>query len=297
MKKILLTGKNGQLGWELQRTLTILGKVWAYDRLELDLQNENALRAAIRKIKPDLIVNAAAYTAVDNAELEQEAAHAINAIAPMVMAEEAAKCSAVLVHYSTDYVFDGNTKRPYIETDPVYPLSVYGKTKLEGELAIRTLCEKHLILRTSWVYGMRGKNFLLTMQRLGREKKFLKIVGDQFGAPTWSCLIASMTAQMMNRIWNTKEDLELYGTYHMTSAGQTSWYEFAKEIFHIQQAIGLNIPELREITTLEYLLPASRPRYSVLSNDKLAKVFQLKMPNWKDCLHLCVDYSKQESHV
>lgn len=288
MKKILLTGKNGQVGWELQRTLALLGKVWAYDRQELDLQNGQALRDCIREIKPDLIVNAAAYTAVDKAETDQEAAYTINALAPKIMAEEAKNCGALFIHYSTDYVFDGRSKRPYQENDAVCPLSVYGTTKLEGELAIQANYEKHLILRTSWVYGTRGKNFLLTMQRLGKEKELLKIVGDQIGAPTWSRLIASMTAQMVHRVWHSKEDEDFYGTYHMTSTGQTSWYEFAKEIFSIHQKAGERVPKLQEIMTSEYPLPATRPSYSVLSNDKLAKVFRLMMPNWKDCLHLCL---------
>lgn len=288
MKKILLTGKNGQVGWELERTLAILGKVSAYDRKELDLHDSKALRDAIRGIKPDLIVNAAAYTAVDKAESDSEAAHAINAIAPMIMAEEATKCGALLVHYSTDYVFDGRAEKPYIETDLVNPLSVYGKTKLEGELAVQGMCEKHLILRTSWVYGTRGKNFLLTMQRLGREKEVLKVVGDQIGSPTWSRMIASMTAQMVHQI-SMREEFSSYGIYHLTSAGQTTWYGFAKEIFNIQQASGGIVPKLYEITTAEYPLPATRPSYSVLSNEKVAKNFQLWIPDWKDCLHLCLN--------
>lgn len=290
MKRILLTGKNGQVGWELQRSLATLGKIWAYDRQELDLLDRDALRHAIRDIKPDLIVNAAAYTAVDKAEVEQEAAYAINAVAPAIMAEEAKKCGALFVHYSTDYVFDGTAQRPYGETDPVSPLSVYGKTKLEGELAIQAISGKHLILRTSWVYGDRGKNFLLTMLRLGREKELLKIVGDQVGAPTWSRLIASMTAQMSASALNWRGNDEIWGTYHLTSAGQTSWYGFAEEIFKIHQAEGITVPKLQEITTLDYPLPATRPSYSVLSNDKLAGVFRLRMPNWKEALHLCLDH-------
>lgn len=293
MKRILLTGKNGQVGWELQRSLAPFGRIWAYDRQELDLQDSDALRRVIQEIKPDLIVNAAAYTAVDKAETDQGAAHAINAVAPMIMAEEAKKCGALLVHYSTDYVFDGTGKRPYIENDPVNPLSVYGKTKLEGESAIRSIHDKHLILRTSWVYATRGKNFLLTMQRLGKEKELLKIVSDQIGAPTWSRLIASMTAQMINSSWHS----QLWGTYHLTSAGQTSWHGFAKEIFNVLYAAGAAVPILQEITTSEYPLPASRPGYSVLSNDKLEKAFHLKMPDWKDCLHLCLDHSQPGSHA
>jgi dTDP-4-dehydrorhamnose reductase len=289
MKRILLTGKDGQVGWELQRTLATLGSVWAFNRQELDLQDHEALRNAIREIKPDLIVNAAAYTAVDKAETEQEAAYAINAIAPAVMAEEAKKCGAIFVHYSTDYVFDGAATSPYVENDPTSPLSIYGKTKLEGELAVQALSGKYLILRTSWVYGTRGKNFLLTMLRLGKEKESLKIVGDQLGAPTWSRLIASMTAQMTGIAWNCQDRRDIWGTYHLTSAGQTSWYGFADEIFNIHHASGISIPKLHEITASEYPLPAIRPSYSVLSNDKLARVFGLKMPDWKEGLHLCLD--------
>ncbi|HEV8052129.1 MAG TPA: dTDP-4-dehydrorhamnose reductase [Parachlamydiaceae bacterium] len=294
MKRILITGKDGQVGWELQRTLAPLGKVWAYGRQELDLQDPNALCKAIREIKPDLIVNAAAYTAVDKAEVDQEAAHAVNAIAPGLMAEEAKKCGAVLIHYSTDYVFDGSATKPYLETDLTCPLNIYGKTKLEGELAVQAVSGKHIILRTSWVYGGRGKNFLQTMLRLGKEKKILKVVADQTGAPTWSRLIAGTTSHIASHVWLHDKD-DLWGTYHLTSAGQTSWYGFADEIFGLTKRFilnaseGMSVPQLEQMTAAEYPLPATRPQYSVLSNEKLSKTFLLRMPDWKVGLQLCLE--------
>lgn len=291
MKKILITGKDGQVGWELQRVLAPFGKVWAFSRQELDLQCPDMISKKIREIKPDLIVNAAAYTAVDKAETDHDCAHAINAVAPAILAEESKRCGAIFVHYSTDYVFDGSSAVPYRESDVTGPLNVYGKTKLEGELAVQALSGKHLILRTSWVYGTRGKNFLLTMLRLGKEREFLKIVGDQYGAPTWSRLIAEMTGQMLNRVGY---DDDLWGTYHLTSAGQTSWFGFAEEIFNIYKNSsntneGLLVPKLQQIPSSEYPTPAIRPQNSVLSNEKLMNRFQLVMPHWKEGLHLCMD--------
>jgi dTDP-4-dehydrorhamnose reductase len=296
MKRILLTGKDGQVGWELQRTLAPLGKVWSYDRKGLDLSNADALVTVIRELKPDLIVNAAAYTAVDKAEKDQDSAYAINGIAPGIMAEEAKRCDAVLIHYSTDYVFNGISKKPYLENDAVSPLNVYGKSKLQGEQAIQTVSGKHLILRTSWVYGMRGKNFLLTILRLGKEKEFLKIVGDQFGAPTWSRLIAGTTAQMAFHALNLSKDNQ-WGIYHLTASGQTSWFNFAEEIFKAYCKFHTNgheivTPKLQAISTFEYPLPAVRPQFSVLSNEKLLKNFQLKMPDWNESLYLCMDNLK-----
>lgn len=291
MKKILITGKDGQVGWELQRSLATAGKVWAYDRKSLDLQQPDEIVKVIREIKPDLIFNAAAYTAVDKAEADFDAACAINSKAPGILAEEAKKIGATIVHYSTDYVFDGSSRKPYVEKDLTSPLNAYGKTKLEGELAIKAVGGKHLILRTSWVYGTRGKNFLLTMLRLGKEKELLKIVSDQVGAPTWSRLIANMTSNMIHKASALQDQKDVWGTYHLTSSGQTTWFDFAAEIFNIHKATveGFSIPKLQPIATSEYPLPASRPQYSVLSNEKLIHTFQLKMPDWKDGLHLCMD--------
>lgn len=295
MKRILITGKEGQIGWELQRTLAALGKIWAYNRQELDLENPDAICKTIREVKPHLIVNAAAYTAVDQAEVEQEKAHRINSIAPAILASEAKTCGAIFIHYSTDYVFDGTSNKPYQEDDFTKPLNIYGKTKLQGELAVKAALAKHLILRTSWVYGTRGKNFLLTMLRLGKEKELLKIVGDQLGSPSWSRLIAEITAQMASKAFSIQEHKDIWGTYHLTSAGQTSWFGFAEEIFRIQKESLTNqkkeglIPKLQEITTSEYLVPAKRPKYSVLSNEKISNTFQLHMPDWKKALRLCME--------
>lgn len=294
MRKILITGKDGQVGWELQRTLAPLGKILAYDRSGLDLQNADAICQVIRRHKPDLIVNAAAYTAVDKAETDQKAAQAINAVAPGIMAEEAKKYGAILIHYSTDYVFDGFSEKPYREEDPVNPLNIYGKTKLEGELAIRALSGKHFILRTSWVYGTRGKNFLLTMLRLGKERDLLKIVDDQWGAPTWSRLIAGATAHMLGQVMNLHSQQKIWGTYHLTSAGKVSWYGFAEEIFNIYKQLNshqetLSVPKLEQVATSEYPLLAKRPMFSVLSNQKLVDTFKFMIPDWKEGLHLCMD--------
>ena len=279
MKKILLTGRDGQVGWELQKALAPLGKIFAYDRNGLDLQNADQIRSVIRDVRPHVIVNAAAYTAVDKAETDTETAHEVNAKAPGIMAEEAKALNALLVHYSTDYVFDGMAIAPYSENAPTSPWNVYGKTKLDGERAIQSLNPLHLILRTSWVYGMRGKNFLLTMLRLGKEKDLLRIVGDQLGAPTWSRLIAETTASMLN-----KQEID-FGVYHLTSAGQTSWCGFAEAIF---KHYGGKIPQLQEITTADYPTPAQRPKYSVLSNAKLLKNFQLALPDWEEALKMCL---------
>lgn len=297
MKKILLIGKNGQIGWELQRTLSPLGKVLSYDRQTLDLNDPQAISHLIRELTPDLIVNAAAYTAVDQAENDQAMANAINAMAPGVMAEEAKKCGALFVHYSTDYVFNGANTTPYLEDDTPNPLNWYGKTKWEGERAIREVSGRHVILRTSWVYGTRGKNFLLTMLRLGKERELLKIVSDQIGAPTWSRSIAEATALMINRIFGLCHpavehvDEAIWGIYHMTSEGNTSWFGFADEIFRLSKLAkkDTNTPKLLPIETKEYPTPAKRPHYSVLSNQKLKNQFQLAIPHWKEQLRLCME--------
>jgi dTDP-4-dehydrorhamnose reductase len=283
VKKILLTGKNGQVGWELQRTLAPLGEVVAVDRQTLDLADPDSIRAVIREIKPHLIVNPAAYTAVDKAESEPELAQAVNGIAPGVMAEEAKRLGAALIHYSTDYVFDGAKDGAYVEEDRTNPLNVYGKTKLAGEEAVRASGAAHLILRTSWVYGARGKNFLLTMLRLAKEREELKIVDDQIGAPTWSRLIAETTAQILaQRIGQWPE---LTGLYHFTAGGKTSWHGFASTIVELGGLSAKLIP----IPSTEYPLPAPRPKNSLLSNEKLAATFGLVMPEWEESLRLCMD--------
>jgi len=284
--KILLTGKNGQVGWELQRTLAPLGKIIAVDRQTLDLSNPDSIRAVIREVKPSLIVNPAAYTAVDKAESEPELAMAINGTAPGIMAEEAKLLGAAMVHYSTDYVFDGSNATPYTEEDAPNPINVYGKTKLAGEDAIRASGVPHLILRTSWVYGMRGKNFLLTIQRLAKERDELKIVADQIGAPTWSRMVAEASAQILAQRGADLGDIS--GLYHLTAAGQTSWHGFTQAIIEHSRSGEQALPRLVPISTAEYPLPAPRPLFSLLSNNKLFKTFGIELPSWADSLALCV---------
>ena len=294
MKKILLTGKNGQVGWELRRTLAPLGQVMALDVAGLDLTNPDAIRQTVRSIKPDIIVNPAAYTAVDRAESEPELAMAINGVAPGIFAEEAKKLDALLVHYSTDYIFDGRKDSPYVETDDPNPLSVYGKTKLAGEQAIRASGANHLIFRTSWIYGARGKNFLLTMLRLAQQRSELRIVDDQIGAPTWSRSLAETSALVLAQLCTPgagKEAIERdAGTYHLTSSGSVSWYGFAAEILHLAKVQPM--PRLLPITTPEYPTPAVRPMNSVLLNDKLTSTFGLAAGDWNSNLRLCM----QEGH-
>ncbi|MFA6014547.1 MAG: dTDP-4-dehydrorhamnose reductase [Gallionellaceae bacterium] len=296
MKKILLTGKNGQVGWELQRTLASLGQVIALDMADLDLADAEAIRRKVREIQPDIIVNPAAHTAVDKAESEADLVMAINGIAPGVFAEEAKKLNVLLVHYSTDYIFDGSKAGSYVEDDAPNPLGAYGKTKLAGEEAIRAVGGKHLILRTSWVYGARGKNFLLTMCRLAKERSELRIVDDQIGAPTWCRSLGEITAQILAQLYapNAAKDAveKATGTYHLTSSGSVSWHGFAAEIIRLAD---LPIPpRLIGIPSSEYPTPAARPMNSVLSNDKLLKTFGLNAGSWQNNLQLCMQEKNGE---
>lgn len=281
--RIMLTGKNGQVGWELQHALATLGEVVALGREQLDLANPDQIRKRVRDIKPDLIVNAAAYTAVDKAEEEAELALAVNGIAPGILAEEAKKLNALIVHFSTDYVFDGSKTTPYTEEDVPNPINVYGRTKSFGEQAIQAVGTPCLILRTSWVYGMRGKNFLLTILRLSRERSELKIVDDQIGAPTWSRTIAEATAGILST-----GHLSLSvntAIYHLTASGNTSWYKFAKAILALDPSPTEQVCQhLVPIPTSEYPTPARRPAYSVLSNAKLEAAFGVKLPDWEEGL-------------
>jgi dTDP-4-dehydrorhamnose reductase len=287
IRKILLTGKNGQVGWELQRTLATLGNVIALDRQGLDMANPDSIRRALREHQPQIIVNAAAYTAVDKAEQEPDLAMAINGTAPGILAEEAKRLGAALVHYSTDYVFDGNKNAPYVEEDAPHPLNVYGKTKWAGEQAIQAAGVPHLIFRTSWVYGARGKNFLLTILRLAKERDELRVVDDQFGAPTWSRMIAEATAQILAQ--QATSIAEVSGIYHMTSSGQTSWYGFAQRIIeNVSRAAPGTAPKVTPIPGSEYPTPAKRPGNSTMSNDKLNRCFGLVMPSWEAALALCM---------
>lgn len=285
MKTILLTGKEGQIGWELQRTLALLGKIVACSRKELDLCDIRQLREAIRSCKPDIIVNAAAYTAVDKAEQEQELAYNINALAPGVMAEEAKKLNALLVHYSTDYVFDGKNRYPYVENSETQPLNVYGRTKLEGEKAIETVDGKYMIIRTAWVYGGRRKNFLNTILVLAKQGKPLDVVSDQLGSPTWCRLVAEATAQILA---GSREIP--WGIYHMTCGGEASRYEFAEAI--VSHLSHHPKPLLNSILAKDLPSLAKRPAYSVLNSQKLYDIFGIRLPHWKHALDLCLSEIK-----
>jgi dTDP-4-dehydrorhamnose reductase len=270
--RILLTGRNGQVGWELQKTLASLGEIAAFGRAELDLRDTARLRDAVREANPDVIVNAAAYTAVDKAESERDAAFAVNAAAPGVLAEEAKMSGALLVHYSTDYVFDGAKAAPYVEDDAPNPINVYGASKLAGERAITASGCRHLILRTSWVYGPRGSNFARTMLRLARERPELTVVDDQVGAPTSSLAIARATAQVLRP--------GAHGTYHLSAAGQTTWFGFARAIL-ARAGIATSI---RPIRTEDYPTPARRPRNSRLDCSRLRQDFGLSLAPWEEQL-------------
>lgn len=280
LPRILLTGKNGQVGFELERTLSPLGCVIAVDVEECDLTDDTAIRKLVAETKPDIIVNPAAYTAVDKAESDRDIAFAINATAPGILAREATDRHALMVHFSTDYVFDGTGTAPYTESDPTNPISVYGATKLAGERAVQQSGAHHLIFRLSWVYGTRGRNFLLTMQRLAREREELSVVNDQIGAPTWCRTIAESVAIVLAR--HTKRPLAERSVFHMSAGGQTSWYEFAKMIFELShEKDSFCLKKTNPIPTSAYPTPAARPIYSVLSNQLLRDTFGICLPNWQ----------------
>lgn len=282
--KILLTGAGGQVGYELERSLQALGQVTAVGRAHMDLSDLDQVRDVIRSVKPGLIVNAAAYTAVDKAESEPVLARRINAEAPEVMALEARKLGAAMVHYSTDYVFDGSKAGAYVETDAPNPVNVYGQTKLEGEQAVAAAGIDHLVLRTSWVFGMRGKNFLLTMLRLAKERDELRVVCDQHGAPTWSRTVADTTAVLLARAQEGGDAWwkQHSGIYHLTSGGQTSWWGFTEAIIESQDLACTVAP----ITSADYPLPARRPENSVMDCTRLQAMCTL--PHWRDALALCL---------
>ncbi|OUL31377.1 dTDP-4-dehydrorhamnose reductase [Nostoc sp. 106C] len=295
MTKILLTGVTGQVGWELQRTLMTLGEVIPTGRevlspnLRMDLSQPDTIRHVIREVQPDLIINAAAYTAVDRAESEPELAMAVNGTAPGVIAKEAKLIGAGIIHYSTDYVFNGTQATPYTEQDQPDPQNIYGKTKLAGEIAIQAVDVPHLILRTSWVYGLRGKNFLLTMLKLAHEREELKVVNDQVGSPTWSRMIAESTAQILSQgIHEINSFLSSNGgIYHLTATGQTSWYGFAKAIFELDpNSSQQKLKKLLGIPSEQYPTPVKRPAYSSLNTHKVSSIFGLTLPSWKRNLEL-----------
>jgi dTDP-4-dehydrorhamnose reductase len=285
--RALIVGHLGQVGVELQRSFAGLGEIICHDRDTVDIASANQLRAMVRNAAPDVILNAAAYTAVDRAESEQETAMAVNAVAPGILAEEALRTGALLVHYSTDYVFNGSKITSWTETDRPEPLNFYGTSKLAGEEAIQRVGGRYLIFRTSWVYGPHGNNFLLTMLRLARERESLDIVDDQFGAPTTSIELANATRAIVDGIvegrFGTADHWS--GLYHMTCGGRVSWCGFAQGIFARADALlGGRIPAVRPIASSEYPTPAKRPRNSVLSNEKLSNCFGLRLPSWEKAL-------------
>src|SRR6266513_1460218 len=302
---ILLTGKNGQIGAELLRFLPQLGEVVALDRDQLDLSKPDEISRTIREIRPNFIVNAAAYTSVDQAETDETTARAINGDAPGLMAEEAKKIGAAIVHYSTDDVFDVSKKTPYEETDSPNPINVYGKTKFAGEEAIRSSGVIHLIFRTTWVYATRGRNFLLTILRLATEREELRIVSDQVGAPTCASVVAAATSEILTEMFERKADgfsfPEVSGTYHMSAAGQTTWYDFARTILEKAGDTSQHLPWLvaatcerpliacrvNPISTEEFRSSTPRPAYSVLSNSRLVQTFGVALPDWRTQLQRC----------
>lgn len=289
--KTLLFGKNGQVGWELNRSLLPLGELIVLGRDVADFSKPESLRCLIRDISPDLIVNSVAYTAVDKAEGEEDLATVINATAPGVIAEESRKIGALLVHYSTDYVFDGTKKTPYTESDKPNPINVYGKTKLAGEELIKFSGCDYLILRTSWVYASRGNNFMLTMLRLAREREELNIVSDQVGSPTPARLIAEVTLICVRQAMQQRHRKEFVSKiYHLTTVGGTSWYDFAVEIIHIANEklhVVTNVKKINPIQAIEYPTPATRPSNSRLDTENLERDFYVELPSWKDSLNLC----------
>ncbi len=285
MTTILLTGRTGQTGHELQRALAPLGQVIATGRGELDLADPDSIRAAIRQAAPSIIVNAGGFTSVDDVERQPELAMRVNAVAPGVIAEEARRLGGMLVHYSTSYVFDGNCPRPYTEDDPPNPVNAYGRSKLAGEQAIAAAGCDHLILRTSWIYSMRGINFLTTFLKLAREKKELPVVDDQIGSPTWARAIAEATAELLRR----RELIARHGgVYHLTAGGHVSRYEFAGAIIEIMKEVS-RFPDgwasVKPIATASFPLPAQRPRNSVLSKDKIERTYGIALPHWRNQLY------------
>jgi dTDP-4-dehydrorhamnose reductase len=285
--RILILGSTGQIGRELQRSLAGAGEVVSRDRKTVDFTAQEQVRNVVRSVAPDVIVNAAAYTAVDRAETEPDIAMAVNGKAPEVLAEEAARLGALLVHYSTDYVFDGSKAGAWVETDATNPLNTYGVSKLAGEEAIRRIGGKSLILRTSWVYGPHGSNFMLTMLRLGRERDQLKVVDDQIGAPTTSIELARATRTLVDGVLEGRFGpvSTWAGTYHLTCGGSVSWCGFARAIFaRAKTALGGKQPVVRPIPTSEYPTPAKRPLNSLLSNHKINTLLGVRLAAWEDAL-------------
>ncbi|MNI12557.1 dTDP-4-dehydrorhamnose reductase [compost metagenome] len=284
--KVLINGRNGQVSHELQRRLGAVGELIVLGRDQLDLAQPDQIRRQVQNVRPDLIINAAAHTAVDLAESEPQAAFAINAIAPGILAEEALALDIPLIHYSTDYVFDGLKAAPYNEDDTPNPLGVYGKSKLAGEQAIKDVQGRHLILRTSWVYSTHGRNFLLTMQRLLQEKPELRVVADQIGAPTWAGTIANSTLALIER-WRANE-VANWGTYHLSAQGETSWFGFAQAIGEALRQQGKPCAALLPIPSSDYPTPAARPLNSRLDCSRLQRDWGVSQPDWQTALRECL---------
>lgn len=284
--RVLITGRHGQVSRELQRALGSEAELLVLGHEQLDLADGEAVRRQVRELRPDLLINAAAHTAVDQAESEPELAYAINATAPGILAEEASALRVPLIHYSTDYVFDGRKATPYCEDDATGPLGVYGSSKLAGEQAIRACGGQHLILRTSWVYSLHGRNFLLTMQRLLQEREELRVVADQVGAPTWAGTIARTTVELIRR-WRDGQP-GAWGTYHLTGLGETSWFGFAEAIAAHLQAQGRTCARLTPIASSEYPTPAQRPANSRLDCSRLQHEWGVELPDWREALSECL---------
>jgi dTDP-4-dehydrorhamnose reductase len=282
--KILLTGKNGQVGFALHKKLSTLGDIIATDRETLDLLNPNAVEAFIDQIKPDMIIHPAAYTAVDQAESEPDLAYKTNVVATQILTKKAKQLNIPLIYFSTDYVFDGLKKEPYLEDDPIHPLSVYGKTKAEGEGAVRQH-PKHIILRTSWVYSSHGNNFLKTVLRLASKRDQLSMVNDQWGHPTSASTLSDVTLKIVDSLFNDR-NFKDYGTYHVANDGETNWYDYALFIVREAKALGFPIKvgphSIKPMSTSDYPTPASRPLNSRLNTEKFKKTFMLELPHWQD---------------
>ncbi|HWT64822.1 MAG TPA: dTDP-4-dehydrorhamnose reductase [Terracidiphilus sp.] len=297
---ILILGRSGQVGWELQRTLACAGEITALDQGDVDLSAPDSIRSVIQSARPAVIVNAAAYTAVDKAETDAELAKAINTTAPQVLAEEAKRAGSLLVHFSTDYVFDGTKATPYVETDAPNPINVYGRTKLDGDRAIETAGGEHLIFRTSWVFGKRGRNFLLTVLKLAKERPELRFVDDQRGAPTTSECIAQAVAAVLAQV-RVGDGFRLdgrSGIYNLTNAGETTWCGFVREIVkQAEGAFGVGSPNVIPIASSEYPVPAARPANSRLNCDKLDETFGVRLPRWDHALGLVLNGLKESASV
>lgn len=306
--KFLIIGNMGQVGWELEHQLAPLGTVTAVDLPHIDLTNPDLIRSFLRSVGPNVILNAAAYTAVDKAEVEPEIAMAVNGIAPGIMAEEAKRLGAILVHYSTDYVFDGAKRIPYTEQDVANPLNVYGRSKLAGDAAIGQVGGAYLIFRTSWVYGSRAKNFFLTVLRLAKERSELKVVDDQIGAPTWCTHLAEVPTKILTMLLSQSTSIEAFrdaaengsGIYNTTCGGVTSWARFAQAIIdgaRARFAQALTLRNITPISTAEYPMAARRPAYSVLSCDKLRQTFDISLPPWDATLQSVLDEVESDSSL